>query len=99
MTKSLFIGSEIYRNSSYGDWHPLRVPRVSTVMDLTRAFGWLPGDQYVTSPTAKLAALTSFHTADYVSALSKAEKDQAVSAKVKERHHLGIPSNPVFPEM
>ena len=30
----LFIGSEIYRGSSYGGWHPLRVPRVSTVMDL-----------------------------------------------------------------
>jgi len=99
MTKPLFIGSEIYRNSSYGDWHPLRVPRVSTVMDLSRALGWLPVDQYITSPTAKPAALTSFHTAEYVSALSKAEKDQEVPAEVKERHHLGIPSNPIFPEM
>ena len=35
----LFIGSEIYRGSSYGAGHPLRVPRVSTVMDLARALG------------------------------------------------------------
>ena len=35
-----FIGSEIYRHSSYGGWHPLRIPRVSTVMDLARALGW-----------------------------------------------------------
>lgn len=54
----LFIGSEIYRNSSYGPWHPLRVPRVSTVMDLSRAMGWLPADQYITSPRAKAGALT-----------------------------------------
>ena len=97
--KPLFIGSEIYRNSSYGEWHPLRVPRVSTVMDLTRAMGWLPDEQYITSPTAKPVTLTSFHTADYVSALAKAEKDQRVTVEVKERHHLGIPSNPIFPEM
>ena len=37
----LFIGSEIYRGSSYGAGHPLRVPRVSTVMDLARALDWL----------------------------------------------------------
>ncbi|HEV8036630.1 MAG TPA: acetoin utilization protein AcuC, partial [Yoonia sp.] len=41
-----FIGSEIYRHSSYGAWHPLRVPRVSTVMDLARSMGWLPPAQF-----------------------------------------------------
>lgn len=46
----LFIGSEIYRGSSYGPRHPLRVPRVSTVMDLARALGWLPPDRFRTSP-------------------------------------------------
>ncbi|MEO1364837.1 MAG: acetoin utilization protein AcuC, partial [Pseudomonadota bacterium] len=42
MQRPLFIGSDIYRGSSYGGWHPLRVPRVSTVIDLSRAMGWLP---------------------------------------------------------
>ena len=99
MSKPLFIGSEIYRHSSYGEWHPLRVPRVSTVMDLSRALGWLPADQYVTSPTAKPAALMSFHTNDYIAALLAAEADQAVSEDVRDRHKLGTPSNPIFPEM
>ncbi len=57
MIRPLFLGSEIYRGSSYGGWHPLRVPRVSTVMDLSRALGWLPAERYVTSPRAKPAAL------------------------------------------
>lgn len=94
-----FIGSEIYRHSSYGAWHPLRVPRVSTVMDLSRAMGWLPRAQFVTSPRAKPAALHGFHTPAYVAALQAAEAAQAVSADVRARHGLGTPSNPVFPEM
>ena len=53
----LFIGSEVYRGSSYGSRHPLRVPRVSTVMDLARALDWLPADRFRTSPRAKPAAL------------------------------------------
>lgn len=95
----IFIGSEIYRQSSYGAWHPLRVPRVSTVMDLVRAMGWLAPGQYRTSPRAKPAALTLWHTPDYVAALERAEVEGAVSGAVRERHGLGTTSNPVFPEM
>jgi acetoin utilization protein AcuC len=53
----IFVGSEIYRGSSYGAHHPLRAPRVSTVMDLCRALGLLPAERYRTSPRAKPAAL------------------------------------------
>ncbi len=94
-----FIGSEIYRGSTYGAWHPLRVPRVSTVMDLARALGWLPPDSYLTSPRAKPAALTAFHTPAYIAALQQAEADQAVSPDVRARHHLGTAANPVFAQM
>jgi len=98
-TTPLFLGSEIYRGSSYGAWHPLRVPRVSTVMDLSRAMGWLPSDQYRNSPRAKPAALTIWHTSDYLAALQRAETEQAVSEAVRDRHGLGTVSNPIYPEM
>lgn len=94
-----FIGSEIYRGSSYGDWHPLRVPRVSTVMDLARGLGWLPPEVYIRSPRAKPAALHAFHTPDYINALLAAEASQQVAPETRDRHHLGTPANPVFPEM
>lgn len=94
-----FIGSEIYRHSSYGAWHPLRVPRVSTVMDLSRALGWLPSAQFVQSPRAKPAALLGYHTPAYLAALQRAEATQSVDETGKARHGLGTPSNPVFPEM
>jgi len=97
--RPLFIGHEIYRGSSYGRSHPLRVPRVSTVMDLSRAMGWLPPEAFVTSPRAKPAALQAWHTPAYVAALQAAEAAQEVSAEVTARHHIGTVSNPVYPEI
>lgn len=94
-----FIGSEIYRHSSYGPLHPLRVPRVSTVIDLVRAMGWLAPGQYMNSPCAKPAALMSFHTQEYVAALQHAEATQSVTDAVRMRHGLGTSDNPVFPQM
>lgn len=99
MTQPRFIGSEIYRASTYGAWHPLRVPRVSTVMDLSRALGWFSAGQYVNSPRAKPAALNTWHTPAYIAALQTAEATQRVSAETKARFGLGTPSNPVFAEM
>ncbi|MCY4306352.1 MAG: acetoin utilization protein AcuC [Aestuariivita sp.] len=95
----LFIGSEIYRHSTYGEWHPLHVPRVSTVIDLSRALGWLPDSQYVHSPRARPAALTHWHHVDYVAALQRAEATQRVSIEDKECYNIGTVSNPVFPEI
>lgn len=95
----LFIGSEVYRGSSYGPRHPLRVPRVSTVIDLCRALGLFSPGQYRTSPRAKPAALALWHDEGYLAALQDAEATGAVSAEVQARYHLGTLSNPVFPEM
>jgi acetoin utilization protein AcuC len=94
-----FIGSEIYRRSSYGAWHPLRIPRVSTVIDLARVLGWFADGQFVTSPRAKAAALTVWHTPDYVAAVEAAEAAGGVSAEVRTRHGLDTVANPVFGEM
>jgi acetoin utilization protein AcuC len=99
MTGPRFIGSEIYRHSSYGGGHPLRIPRVSTVMDLARSLGWLEGAAYVASPRAKPAALQHWHHADYVAALMRAEDRQSIAEGDRERYGLGTVSNPVFPEM
>ncbi|MFT4149868.1 MAG: acetoin utilization protein AcuC [Paracoccaceae bacterium] len=95
----ILVGSEIYRGSTYGAGHPLRVPRVSTVMDLSRALGWLPPDRYRTSPRAKPAALTLWHTPDYIAALHRAEAEGHVTPEVTARHGLGTLSNPVHPRV
>ncbi len=95
----LFIGSEIYRGSSYGAGHPLRIPRVSTVMDLARALGWLPAARFRTSPRARHAALTLWHEPAYIAALQAAEASGQTTPELRERFQLGTLSNPVFPQM
>ena len=95
----LFIGSEVYRGSTYGAAHPLRVARVSTVIDLCRALGWLPAAQYRTSPCAKPAALTAWHTAEYLAALQLAEVSGDLPGPARARHHLGNLSNPIFAQI
>src|SRR6185437_7974770 len=87
--RPVFIGSEIYRNSTYGPKHPLAIPRVSTVTDLCRALGWLPDDVFVTAPMATLAEVTRFHDPDYVAALARAEAEQAVSEADRARFRIG----------
>lgn len=98
-TGPLFIGSEIYRGSSYGAAHPLRIPRVSTVMDLARALGWLPPDRYRASPRAKPAALTLWHDPAYIAALQRAEATGEATPEMRSRFHLGTLTNPVFPQV
>jgi acetoin utilization protein AcuC len=95
----LFLGSEIYRGSSYGARHPLRIPRVSTVMDLARALGWLPAGRYRTSPRARPRALALWHDPGYVAALQAAEAAGEASEEMRARHNLGTLANPVFPEV
>ncbi|MEO1542764.1 MAG: acetoin utilization protein AcuC [Pseudomonadota bacterium] len=98
-TAPRMIAAEIYRTSTYGPRHPLRIARVSTVLDLSRALCWLPPEQYITSPRARPAALTAWHTPDYVDALQTAEAEGVVSEETRARHGLGTVSNPVFSEM
>ena len=99
VAEPLFIGSEIYRGSSYGPAHPLRVPRVSTVMDLARALKWLPPAQFRTSPRAKPAALTLWHDPTYLAALQAAEATGTATEEMRTRHNLGTLSNPVFAQV
>ncbi len=97
--EQLFIGSEIYRGSSYGAAHPLRVPRVSTVMDLARALAWLPPERFRASPRAKPAALILWHEPAYIAALQAAEALGEATPEMRTRFNLGTLTNPVFPQI
>jgi acetoin utilization protein AcuC len=97
--RPVYVGSEIYRRSSYGPKHPLAVPRVSTCTDLIRAMGWLDDAAYVTAPLATDEQLLRFHDAGYLAALKRAEATQSVSPEDRERYRIGADANPVFPEI
>lgn len=95
----LFIGSEIYRRSRFGSKHPLAIPRVSAVIDLTRALGWLPDEIYIDSPQATPEELARFHDPVYIAALMQAEAEGAATPEARARHHIGANGNPVFREV
>ena len=95
----LYIGSEIYRGSTYGPGHPLAIPRVTTCTDLCRAMGWLPDSQFRTAPLADRSAVERFHDPAYIDALHRAEATQAVSPADRDRFRIGAESNPVYPEI
>jgi acetoin utilization protein AcuC len=95
----VYVGSEIYRRSTYGPSHPLAIPRVTICTDLCRAMGWLSKEAFVTAPMADLAAVTRFHAPDYVAALARAEAAQAVSEDDRARYRIGAEGNPVYAEI
>ncbi len=97
--RPVYIGSEIYRASTYGPGHPLAIPRVSTCTDLVCAMGWLDPAQYVDAPMATEAALQRFHDAEYLAALKRAEARQAVGHADRQRFRIGADSNPVYAGM
>ncbi len=99
LDRPLYIGSELYRRSTYGPTHPLAIPRVTTCTDLCRAMGWLPDAQFRTAPMADLANVLRFHDAGYLAALQRAEAAQAVSDEDRARYRIGAEGNPVYPEV
>ena len=99
MNKPLYIGSEIYRASTYGPSHPLAIPRVTTCTDLCRAMGWLPDAQFRTAPMADRADVERFHHPAYVDALQRAEATQTVSDADRTRFRIGAEGNPVYREI
>lgn len=99
LMRPVFIGSEIYRKSTYGPKHPLAIPRVSTCIDLVRAMGWLDPAIYVDAPMASLPELARFHAPDYLAALQAAEAELGVSDDVRHRYRIGADGNPVYREV
>ncbi|WP_299618668.1 acetoin utilization protein AcuC [Pelagibius sp.] len=94
-----FIGSEIYRRSTYGGRHPLAIPRVSTCIDLCRALQWLPDEAYIDSPLATPQALARFHAPAYIAAVQKAERQLRLSEDEQKRFNIGRNGNPIYPEV
>lgn len=94
-----YIGSEIYRKSTYGPTHPLAIPRVTICTDLCQAMEWLDARQFVAAPMATRAEVERFHDPAYVDALARAEATQSVSDEDRARFRIGAEGNPVYPEI
>ncbi|MCX7989485.1 MAG: acetoin utilization protein AcuC [Aquificaceae bacterium] len=93
------IGSFRYRNLRYTKNHPLRVPRVSLLLELLLALGLLEEEELVESRPALWEELTLFHEEEYLRALEECDRCQCVKKDYRERFNIGTYENPVSPAM
>ncbi len=97
LSRPHLIGGEIFRRTGQGSMHPLASPKVSAMIDLVRALGWVEEDIYIDSPKVMPARLRQFHDPAYIEAVMDAEATQSVSRDVRERYRIGTYDNPIFP--
>ena len=96
-SRTLFVGSDVYRDSAFGKHHPLSIIRVSGVVDLCDMLDWFGPGQFRESPRAGDEDLQRFHHADYVAALREADRKGSVEKHVRDRYRIGTMENPLFP--
>ena len=96
---SFLISSDIYRNTHYGEKHPLNIPRVGATLDLIKAMSWYDEAKFITAPIAKPSLLTKFHSNDYVNVLIEVDEKQEIDKNQSNKYNLGTPSNPIFKGM
>ncbi len=96
--KVAFIYNELYRNSVFGENHPITDKRISNVYDLSKIINF-KNVIYHRSSLASVRHLSLFHDKDYINALYEAEKNQEVSLENQKKYNIGTVSNPIFNDM
>jgi acetoin utilization protein AcuC len=94
---AIFVTSPVYRQPAWGSNHPLAIPRQSAMLDLCELLGWMPQSDVRLAKAARDKTLSRFHQADYLLAFKQACETAKVSAKVRQRFHIGTMENPIFP--
>jgi acetoin utilization protein AcuC len=94
---ALFVASDFCRRPGFGRHHPLSIPRVSAVLELSAALGWIDDRCMRTSRVATSDELRRHHDADYVEALRASDAAGRVEPDVRTRHGFGNFENPLFP--
>ncbi|MDQ7037633.1 MAG: acetoin utilization protein AcuC [Aquificota bacterium] len=97
MSGARLIGSLRYRDFRYPKNHPLRVPRVSLLLEFLQAEGLIRDEEKVESRFATLEELLLFHSREYVEALMEADRCMCVPRGARERFNIGTYENPVSP--
>ncbi len=91
------MGSDVFANETFGNHHPLSIPRHSGVLEMCGILGWLNARNSRTCPAATDEQLQRFHDSNYIQALKNAENKGVVDLDVRERYGIGTMENPLFP--
>ncbi len=99
MRKAILVGSLRYRNLRYTKNHPLRIPRVSLLLEFLTATELISEGEKVEGREATFEELLLFHDRDYIEALIEADRCMCVPKGARERFNIGSYENPVSPAM
>ncbi|MCS7262339.1 MAG: acetoin utilization protein AcuC [Aquificaceae bacterium] len=91
------IGSFKYKSLRYAPNHPLRIPRVSLLLELLQSLGLVEDRERVESREALWEELLLFHTEEYLRALRECESKGRLSREQRELFNLGNYENPISP--
>ncbi len=94
--KPFFVGSNIFARELFGKMHPLSGKRVSGVIELCKAMGWLKDEDITQSRAASFNTLSRFHDKQYITAIKEADQAGMVSAQIRNKYCLGTMENPLF---
>ncbi len=86
------IGSKKYKEYKYPNNHPLKIPRVSILLDFLEALGF---NDFIEGQNASLEDLLSFHTKDYIEVLIEADRCMCVPKGLSNKYSIGSFENPV----
>lgn len=90
---NILIASEKYKELRYPKNHPLRVPRVSLMINYLKALGF--DVDYLEGRNASIEELLIFHTKDYIDALIEADRMMKATNYIREKYAIGTIENPV----
>ncbi|ADO44760.1 Histone deacetylase [Hydrogenobacter thermophilus TK-6] len=93
------VGSLKYRNLRYTQNHPLRIPRVSLLIEFLKAMGLIEEQEIIQSREATEEELLLYHTEDYLRALEESDRCMCVKDRYREKYNIGTYENPVSPAM
>ncbi|WP_340691150.1 acetoin utilization protein AcuC [Hydrogenobacter thermophilus] len=93
------VGSLKYRDLRYTQNHPLRIPRVSLLIEFLKAMGLIEEQEIIQSREATKEELLLYHTEDYLLALEESDRCMCVKDGYREKYNIGTYENPVSPAM
>lgn len=97
--KTKLVASLSYKTLRYPKNHPLRIPRVSLLLEFLKAMDLLQDSEVCESREATLDELLLFHTEDYLEALQEADRCMCSNSLLREKYNIGTYENPVSPAM
>ncbi|ADC90149.1 Histone deacetylase [Thermocrinis albus DSM 14484] len=95
--RAKLVASYAYRNFRYSSNHPLRIPRVSLLLDFLKAMELVKDTEVDEGRNATQEELLEYHTEDYINALREADACGCVKPKYRELYNIGTYENPLSP--